>query len=183
MVVSTSALGMQSRTWGALAWTFLHLVSLNYPCQPSQTEKRRFLKWFQGLEDVLPCGLCCESYGKIIRRKGATHLSLDTMQDRESLSLWLWAVHEAVNKRLQKKSTLTFDGMCKKYERLRAADCEGHTCDTRDLTKRKRSVVLVMSDKQFRRAGLRNSMRDITKAGTPSPLRRGSRRSTRAKVR
>ena len=134
------------------------MISLNYPVKPSAADKNRYLEFFRSLQWVLPCRSCRESYGSIIERRGPTRLTLDTMRDRESVARWLYHVHAAVSKRIGKHTAISFEGMCKKYEQLRATDCSKHCCDTQVKTKRKRAVVLVMDDATYQRMGFRSSL-------------------------
>ena len=158
MVVSQSNMGFQTRVWGASCWPLLHMCSLNYPIRPREVDKRRYLGFFESLEWVLPCRSCRESYGDIIRRRGGTRLTMATMKDRESVARWMYAVHDAVNKRIGKRTPISFEGMCKRYEKFRASSCDKHTCDQELLRKRKRAVVMVMSDKTYKSLGCRSSL-------------------------
>lgn len=151
-------MGFQTRFWGNQAWSFLHSISLNFPVNPTAADKRRYMAFFKSLEDVLPCRSCRESYGKFIRRKGSTQLTTATMESRESVAIWLYHVHDAVNKRIGKKTSVSFETMCRRYERLRASSCSKHTCDAQQAAKRKRAVVLVMNDETYAKLGFRNSM-------------------------
>lgn len=159
MVVSDSKYGMMTRCWGPCLWTALHMMSLNYPVDPSPADKHHYLTFFRSLKWTLPCKSCRESYGKFIAAKGRrTHLSLGTMRSRESLARWMYEVHCAVSKRIGKKTTISFEGMCKKFEVFRAGHCNAHGCDAEAQKKRKRTVVMVMDDETYKRMGLRGSL-------------------------
>ena len=160
MVVSQSKFGFQTRIWGpAGAWPFLHMISLNYPVEPTTIDKRQYLAFFQSLQWVLPCKSCRESYAKFITAKGKpTQLTSKTMQNRETVARWMYEVHCAVSKRIGKQTPVTFAGMCRKFERFRAGNCTKHSCDAAEQKKRKRAVVLVMDDEQYRRLGYKSSL-------------------------
>ena len=159
MVVSESKYGAQARVWGPATWLFLHCISLNFPVKPSEEEKQHYLTFFRSLQWVLPCKSCRESYGKFISAKGRrTHLTLATMKDRETVARWMYDVHCAVSKRIKKKTPISFEGMCRKYEQFRAGQCSAHGCDAEAQKKRKRAVVLVMNDETYRNMGFKSSL-------------------------
>ena len=83
---------------------------------------------------------------------------METMKDRESLARWMYRVHDAVNDRIGKKTQISFEGMCKRYEKFRASSCNKHTCDQDQLKKRKRAVVMIMNDATFKSLGCRSSL-------------------------
>ena len=151
---------MQSRIWGQNFWLVLHCIGLNYPVTPTLEQKKHYLQFFQSLQWVLPCKSCRESYARFITR-GKTKLCLLTMTSRESVARWVYDLHNAVSKRIGKRSTLTFEGSCKKYEQFRASSCNKHTCDTDESSQRKRAVILVMDDKTYKRLGFRSSLQVI----------------------
>lgn len=158
MTVSVSGSGMMTRCWGPASWFFLHCVSVNYPLNPTSADKSRYLEFFRSLQWILPCKSCRESYADLIAKKGPTKLTLATMKNRETVALWLYHVHCAVNKRIGKKTSISFQGMCKKYEQFRATSCDKHTCDQDQAKKRKRMVVLAMDDVTYSNMGFRSSL-------------------------
>lgn len=85
-------------------------------------------------------------------------MTMATMKDRESVARWMYAVHDAVNRRIGKNTPISFEGMCKRYEKFRASTCDKHTCDQETLKKRKRAVVIIMNDKTFNSLGCRSSL-------------------------
>jgi hypothetical protein len=83
--------GFQTRIWGPPAWFFLHTISLNY----TPKRKHGHFKFFKSLGKVLPCGTCRDNYNKIIS-KGPLKLNMDILASRETLSMWLFKVHNKV---------------------------------------------------------------------------------------
>ena len=159
MVVSQSKYGLQTRLWGPQFWNVLHMISLNFPVSPTAEDRQHYLAFFKSLQWVLPCKSCRESYVNFIGAVGKpTHLSLKTMKDRETVARWVYAVHCAVSKRIGKKTPITFEGVCRKYEQFRAGECTKHTCDASHQKRRKRAVVLVMDDGAYQAMGLRSSL-------------------------
>lgn len=162
MVVSQSEYGFQTRLWGVCTWPFLHMISLNFPVRPTAEDRRRYLGFFQSLQWVLPCKSCRESYAKFITARGKpTELTLRTVKDRESVARWMYAVHCAVSNRIGKETTVSFEGMCRKFERFRAGVCGKHSCDVEERRKRKRAVVLVMDDDTYKKLAFKSSLVEL----------------------
>ena len=95
--------------WGRPGWKFLHSVTFAYPENPSLRTKLRYMKFFKGLQYVLPCPLCRREYTKQVRRLAMRHL-----RDTETLAKWLVCVHNQVNIRLGKK-VVPFEDVKKMY--------------------------------------------------------------------
>ena len=88
--------------WGPMFWATLHIVSLAYPDAPSYAEKRAAKEFYTGLQYLLPCPACREHFKEVLQG-----LPVETwLDDRKSLTEWVWMVHNEVNTRLGKR-TLT----------------------------------------------------------------------------
>jgi len=48
-------MGVSPKHWGKEAWKFIHWVALTYPNKPNEKDKKNYLKFFESLQDVLPC--------------------------------------------------------------------------------------------------------------------------------
>jgi len=98
--------GFQTNVWGPMMWTFLHMSTLNY--NPSR--KKEYMIFFKSLSSILPCGACRTNYKNIITGKEyKTKLSNDKFKSRESISLWLFYLHNAVQREIYKKTHNKFD--------------------------------------------------------------------------
>ena len=109
--------GMLTSVWGPSLWHSLHSISFNYPVNPTKEQKLQYLEFFKSLKHVLPCKYCRENYKKNIK---TVPLNMSTMKSRETLSRWLYELHEEINTMLHKKSNLTFDQVRTRYEMFRA---------------------------------------------------------------
>jgi hypothetical protein len=109
--------GMLTSVWGPSLWHSLHTISFNYPVYPTKEQKRHYLDFFRSLKHVLPCKYCRENYKKNIK---TVPLNMPTMKSRETLSRWLYELHEEINKMLHKNSNLTYDQVRTRYEMFRA---------------------------------------------------------------
>lgn len=114
--------GFQTNIWGPVAWFFIHCVSLNY----HPTRKSDYKRFFKSLSGVLPCGSCRDNYMSTITRHKSLKLTDDIFDSRESLSYWVFRLHNYVRKCQTKKvphyrNTKTdFKRMIAHYDRFRA---------------------------------------------------------------
>lgn len=111
--------GMMTTLWGPSAWIFIHSVGHGYPLEPSQDHKNNYRQFFESLSDVLPCKYCRESFKQFITT-GDTKLTDDIFKNRDSLTEWLYNIHEKVNNKLGVTYGLTLDEVRAKYESFRS---------------------------------------------------------------
>ena len=109
--------GMLTSVWGPSMWHTLHTISFNYPVNPSQKEKKQYYVFFNSLGNILPCRYCRENLKKNLK---CNPLTMNTMKDRKVLSLWLYKLHETINKMLGKKSGLSYNDVRERYENFRS---------------------------------------------------------------
>lgn len=111
--------GFNVNFWGKMMWNFLHTVSFNVdPVEMSQEERDHYDGFLQSLKYVLPCSACRENY-----KKNLKDLSYDkniVLVNRKSFSMFIYRLHNRVNKMLGKPCTLTYDQVRDRYEMFRA---------------------------------------------------------------
>ena len=112
--------GLLPKIWGPHMWVALHSITFNYPRNPTKDDKERYQKFFELVGYVLPCQYCAQSYREFIN-SGDTKLTNEILQNRKTLSEWLYKVHEAVNKKLDIDYGITFEDVERRYESYRAA--------------------------------------------------------------
>ena len=121
--------GMLTSVWGPVMWHMLHTISFNYPVKPTPEERHDYYKFFKKLVKILPCGTCRDNlynnYNDL--EFGRTHFT-----DRDTLSRFVYSLHEKINTMLNKRSGLSYEDVRNKYELLRARciekkDCNNHT--------------------------------------------------------
>ena len=84
--------------WGPMFWCCFHLVSLGYPESPTFAEKRAAKEFFASMVFLLPCPACRGHFREVLQV-----LPVDTWLDnRRSLTEWVWKLHNSVNARLGK---------------------------------------------------------------------------------
>jgi hypothetical protein len=109
--------GMLTSVWGPSLWHYLHTMSFNYPIKPTKQDKKHYRKFVMNLRNVLPCKYC-----RMNLRKNLKDLPLKDkdLKNRHTFSLWMFRLHEHINKMLGKKSGLTFKQVRERYEHFRA---------------------------------------------------------------
>lgn len=113
-------IGMITKIWGPNAWIFLHSISFCYSNTPTNEEKQNYKKFFELIGEVLPCSYCRESYKQFIS-EGITKLDNAVMENRSTLTKWLYYIHEAVNDKLGVSYDISYDDVVKRYDSYRAS--------------------------------------------------------------
>jgi len=109
--------GMLTSVWGPALWHSLHTISFNYPVKPSKKEKANYYIFFSSLENILPCRYCRLNLKKNLKK---VKLNKSVFKNRETLSRWVYNLHETVNSMLGKKSGLSYNDVRTRYEFFRA---------------------------------------------------------------
>ena len=100
--------GLHKLSWGPKTWDAMHAMSFGFPNLPTKDEKQQAYNFFTALSVMIPCQKCREHCKDHI----LTHPP--KVQNRESLSQWLFDFHNSVNKRLGKK-LVSWDDCKKRY--------------------------------------------------------------------
>jgi len=111
--------GILTRVWGPAGWMFLHSIAQNYPWRPTDEQMQNYYTFFKLTGNVLPCRYCRESYQEYIN-SGNTTLTMKNMKNRKTLFLWLYNIHNRINKKLGIKSHPSKLEVWRKYESFRA---------------------------------------------------------------
>jgi len=85
---------MLPEIWGRYAWNFIHLVTLDYPMNPSADDKQYYKEFFTTLMHVLPCEKCRLNLYKNLKK---LPLSESVMSSRLNLVKWGIDLHNMVN--------------------------------------------------------------------------------------
>lgn len=120
--------GLITTIWGPHLWEALHSITFGYPINPTDEDKKNYKNYFVTLQYVLPCVYCRKSYSMFITTD-PTKLTDDVFASRQTLTHWMYLLHERVNEKLGVTYGITFDDVCKKYESYRAVcDPLQHGC-------------------------------------------------------
>lgn len=116
--------GLITKIWGPAAWKYLHSVAFGYPVKPDDKQKKDYMEFFMLVGHTMPCGACRESYREFIKTKD-TILDMKVMLNRETLTRWLFRVHNRVNVKLKHEYGLKYDNVKDRYESYRAGNKQG----------------------------------------------------------
>lgn len=109
--------GMMTSIWGPSLWHTLHTISFNYPTKPTKKQKNEYFRFFKSLEKVLPCKYCRDNYKKNLK---SLKFDIDVFKNRDSLSRWVYKLHEKINDDIGKKSNLKYSDVRERYEHFRS---------------------------------------------------------------
>lgn len=115
--------GMRTKAWGPPAWMFLHMVTMGYPYKnPTKTQKKQYKTFFKNVGNILPCGLCRNSYKKFLKEIPITE---EVLKSRKNLVHWFFKVHNRVNKKLNCEvlNRKQLNEKYRFYESFRAGKC------------------------------------------------------------
>ena len=109
--------GMMTSIWGPPLWHSLHTISFNYPINPTEEQKTQYFNFYNSLQGILPCRYCREN---LIKNMQTLPLNMSVFKNRESLSRYVYELHELVNTLLEKKSGLSYEDVRDRYEHFRS---------------------------------------------------------------
>jgi len=108
---------MEPNIWGKHAWIFLHSVSMNYPDNPSNSDKKNYKDFFENIRFILPCEVCKKHFSQHIQQ----HPIDSALKSKNKLVEWLIDVHNQVNISLH-KPTMTYEQVIDYYKKLYNGD-------------------------------------------------------------
>jgi hypothetical protein len=124
--------GMMTSIWGPPLWHTLHTISFNYPVHPTPEDKEKYYDFFASTFRVLPCKFCREN---IIKNMNNKKLPRSVFKNRETLSRWLYNIHEKVNEQLNKSSGLSYEDVRERFEGFRSRCLYESASDAKQQTK------------------------------------------------
>ncbi|ARF11110.1 disulfide thiol oxidoreductase, Erv1 / Alr family [Hokovirus HKV1] len=108
-----------SNYWGTSTWESMHNIAYSYPLEPSEQEKEDYYNFYTYLKYVLPNKESRKSY-KLVINNPEFKLSKNVFDNRNSLTLWVFNIHNYYNKLLNKNYVISFTQVNEKYESYRA---------------------------------------------------------------
>lgn len=109
--------GMLTTAWGPAIWHYLHMMSFNYPVNPTPKDKKHYKEFILSLQYVLPCKYCRVNLTNNFKKKP---IQMCDMANRETFSRYVYELHETINKMLHKKSNLSYCDVRERYEHFRS---------------------------------------------------------------
>lgn len=110
--------GLITKIWGPSLWIGLHCITFGYPINPTFEQKENYKIFFEKVGDVLPCKHCRDSYKNFINEQDT--ILDNALENRDSLTKWLYNIHNKVNEKLGMDYGISYNMVQKKYESYRA---------------------------------------------------------------
>ena len=133
--------GMLTIAWGPPFWFILHNITFNYPVEPTREDINHYHAFFKTLYYVLPCKYCRDN---LVKNMKALKFSKKVFKDRETLSKWVYDLHNHVNDMLGKDSKYSFNDVKCMHENFRSrCDLKKNESDlkcTNNLKKTKKKI-------------------------------------------
>jgi len=108
--------GFSGDIWGSCLWFVLHIISFNYPKNPTNKDIIHYYTFFKMIQHILPCAMC----RKHLKENYKKNFSINVFKNRKSLSRYVYKLHNIVNKQLNKTNIPTFNDVANFYENLRS---------------------------------------------------------------
>jgi hypothetical protein len=126
--------GMVTTMWGNMMWTTLHIISFNYPVDPTRDDKKHYKEYILSLGNVLPCRYCRDNFRDNLKAVG---FSDEVFKNRNTFSRFIYKLHNHVNKMLGKHVKISYNEVRDRFENFRA-NCDDeliHTSKENGCTK------------------------------------------------
>lgn len=112
---------MDTRFWGPSGWRLLHAITFAYT---PATDRKAMQTFFETLPFVLPCKYCRSNLTSHLQK----HPLAQALHSRETLTKWLWRVHNEVNAKLRSQKLTSekdppFEAVEKYYTDLLRTGC------------------------------------------------------------
>ena len=105
-------MALDSSVWGPPMWFFLHTSAMNYPIYPNAITKKKFYDFFQNLHLFITNESMGYDFSKLINEYPISPY----LDNRESLTRWVWFIHNKINKKIEKPIISLKDFYEKYYE-------------------------------------------------------------------
>tara|TARA_B100001057_G_scaffold496140_1_gene596841 strand:- start:1822 stop:2541 length:720 start_codon:yes stop_codon:yes gene_type:complete len=109
--------GMLTGVWGPALWHYLHILSFNFPVNPTKQDKIHYKNFIVNLKHTLPCKYCRNNLKKNLKM---LPLKNSDLENRDKFSRWVYKLHELINTMLGKRSNLSFCDVRERYEHFRS---------------------------------------------------------------
>ena len=101
--------GLITKIWGPAMWESIHCIAFGYPIEPTEEQKQNYKNFFLNLMNVLPCKFCRDSYKDFVTKEDETILRDEDFENRESLTKFVFKIHNRVNKKLGINYNICYD--------------------------------------------------------------------------
>jgi hypothetical protein len=101
-------MGYGPDVWGPHGWRFIHFITMGYPDEPTEEDKKTYKNFFELLGSVIPCRICGEHFKSHLKKHP---MDDEILKNRESLMAWGVNIHNIVNKMNGKKEYSKEEGI------------------------------------------------------------------------
>lgn len=115
-------IGLLTSIWGGPEWDSLCCIAYGYPENPTDEDKLHYRTYFEHIKYVLPCCMCRKHLTEHTKTGSQFEITPEIFESRESLTRWLYGLHNRVNDMLEISYDITYDDMNSKYSSY-IADC------------------------------------------------------------
>ena len=137
-----SSNGMSTKVWGPQLWNFLHIISVNYPVNPTVADKLNYCQFLKSLFKILPCKYCRDNVQKNLKK---ANFCTEILKSRETFAKFMFHFHNCVNHSLNKPVNMNYPKHRQHYETLRAKSCSENKKGCHNALK---CVVNIVRDKK-----------------------------------
>lgn len=109
--------GLNTKLWGPIVWDFLHIISLNYPVNPTDKDKYVYFNVIKSLKYVLPCKKCRKNISKNL--KDINYKKKKHYENRKNFINLIYKLHNEVNKKIG-KDIVSYDTIIQYNNKYRA---------------------------------------------------------------
>ena len=148
--------GMMVSLWGPAMWHSLHMISFNYPIEPTKEDKKYYKQFVTNLVNVLPCKYCRQNLKKNLKLFPITD---KVMSSRDAFSKYIYQLHERVNKNLGKTSGLSFCDVRERYEHFRSRCTQDDKTEKDDTVSKSKSITELSDLLESKKKTTRNNKR------------------------
>ena len=97
---NNSSNGMMSKVWGPTLWNSLHVISFNYPLEPTKKQKKEYYNFITSLKYILPCKYCRDN---IVSNFKKAKFSKEVFENKKNFFKFIYDLNNIVNVSLKKK--------------------------------------------------------------------------------
>lgn len=85
--------------WGEELWAVLHMITIAYPNNPTESDKYHVKNFFDSIQFIIPCQTCRSEYQNNLLKYPLTN---EILSSKELFMQWLVNIHNEVNKKTNK---------------------------------------------------------------------------------
>jgi hypothetical protein len=112
-----SSNGMITSVWGPLLWNTLHIISFNYPNNPTNEDKKSYKDFLLSLGKVLPCVYCRDNFNDNLKK---SNFNDKVFKNRDTFTRFIYNLHQTVNMMLGKGTCIKYEEVRERYEHFRS---------------------------------------------------------------